>query len=193
MSKLITNSLEGNFRNNYNIEIDPSSLLFIPGAILQTKYVRTDKHVSISAPATGNGISLTDLALTITPKKANSLLLMTWMLNYEVYHDFNFLVHKNGALLTLVGYEGYNNLSGNVSWSGVLTAYYDQDQDSTMSSGCLKFIAPAENLLSRNYTPAVRGSGIATQAFMLNRTLGATLVENREIAISTGVIMEIAQ
>ena len=193
MSKLICNTLEGLLKNNNSIEIEPDSKLILPGTIVQTKYIRTDSRLTLTALSSGNGTGIADLNIPFTPKFANSLLLLSWMINYEVIHDVIFVVHKDGALITTPGYEGYNNIAGNNRWSGVMTSYYDQDQSSTMTNGCLRFLIPAENIDPRIYTPAIRSTGTANYTFALNRPINSAGADAYENTISTGVIMEIVQ
>lgn len=163
------------------------------GMIIQTNLVRTDARVAFSAPTTGNGTTITNLNLTITPKFASSLLIMRWMINCEVHFNTVFLVHRGGALITDSGFQGYNSQAGNVRWSGVMSANYNPDNDSTPENYSLLYAIPALTTTSRTYAPAIRGSGATAYTLFLNRTAGATASDNREVMLSNGVIWEVAQ
>lgn len=167
-----------------------------PGNILQTVLVRTDARNTYAAAITGNGTTITDLNLTITPKFSTSLILLTWMINTEIASsawDAVFLIHKDGALITTAGYEGYNSQAGNNRWSGVMAGSYDNDSASTMSNYWIQYAVPAENTTSRVYAPAIRSSNATAKTLYLNRTSASTGGTNYEVTISNGIAMEIGQ
>lgn len=170
--------------------------IYQPGTIVQTIYSRSDARTAYSSGPSGNGTAVTDLNLTITPKFQSSILLMTWMINGEfsgAAWDNVFLIHKDGSLITLPGYEGYNNQGGNNRWSGVLGGTYDNNSDSTMENYKLQYFIPAMTATSQTFAPAVRSASGASYTFYLNRTVSSAGQDNFEVAISTGVIQEIAQ
>ena len=132
MSSLTTGSLRGLPVNNNIITIPSGHTLYAPGMIAQVQYVRSDSRTTYNSAASGDGTTITALNLNISPKFANSLLLMQWMINYEANHDNTFVIHRNGTLITSpVGYTGYNSEAGNVNFSGIATSAYDQNVDST--------------------------------------------------------------
>jgi hypothetical protein len=164
-----------------------------PDSIVQVKYYRTDARNTYTAANSGNGTTITDLNLTITPKYSNSIILMQWMINCEFHHDNVFLLHKDGALITTSSYEGYNNVAGNNRWSGVASGQYDNDNNSTMYNIFLQYAIPASSTASATYSPAVRASQATAYTFYLNRTQGSAGSDSYEVTISTGTIWEIAQ
>lgn len=193
MSTLRIGNLEGLADNNNVITIPAGHKLYVPGMVAQAKYVRTDARSTYTSAVSGNGTTITDLNISITPKFANSLLIMTWMINCEFHQDNVFLVHKDGALVTTTGYEGYNNLAGNNRWSGVATPAYETDQNSTPINTYIQYAIPAGSTSSATYAPAIRASGGTAYTLYLNRTQGSAGADIYEVGISTGVIMEVMQ
>jgi len=193
MSNLIATTLAGQLTGDNLIKVASGSVFKYPGAILQTLYIRSDNRAAWASPATGDGITITDLNITIAPKLSSSILLITWMINGEMAENNVFLVHENGVLITASGYEAYNTVSGNVNYSGVVSAKYDADNGSTPNNYCLQYYILAGSTASRTYAPAVRSTSGAAQTFFLNRPTGSVGADGNENTISTGVIMEIAQ
>ena len=169
------------------------NMTYPPDSIVQVKYVRTDLRTTYSSSASGNGTTVAALNLTIVPKYANSLLLMQWMINGEMHQDNVFLIHKDGALVTTTSYEGYNNVLGNIRSSGVMSGFYDQNEDSTPSNWFLQYLIPAGSVASAVYAPAVRSSNTSGYTLSLNRTINGSTGDSHESHISTGTIWEIAQ
>jgi len=167
-----------------------------PGMVVQAVYARSDARTSYSSPNSGNGVTITDLNLVITPRFASSLLIMQWMINAEwqgAAWDNVFVIHKNGALITDDFYQGYNRFGGNSRWSGFVAGMYDNNSDSTMSNYFLQYAIPAVNTVQQTFAPAVRSSGATNYTFFLNRCAGSAGADQYEVTISTGVIWEVAQ
>lgn len=160
-----------------------------PGMVIQTVYVRTDLRAAYSSSNSGNGNPVTPLNLTITPKFANSLLLCQWMVNGELHQDNVWLIWKDGALAP----NGFNTSIGNIRTSGYVSAFYDQNEDTTPSNW--KFIyADSPNSTSPvTYGLAVRSSSSANYTLALNRTLHDVTTDARESMVSVGFVQEIAQ
>jgi hypothetical protein len=165
-----------------------------PDSIVQVKYFRTDTRTTYSAGPSGNGTTMTALNLTITPRYSNSLLLAQWMINGEAHQDNVFLVHRDGSVVTTSTYEGYNNVLGLASrWSGMMSGFYDQNEDSTPSNWFLQYLVPASSVASTTLAPAIRSSNGNTYTFALNRTINGATQDSYETMVSTGTIWEIAQ
>lgn len=169
------------------------NMTYPPDSIVQAKYVRTDTRTTYASNNSGSGTTVTALNLTITPKYSNSLLLCQWMINGELHQDNVFLIHRDGSVVTTSTYEGYNNVLGNVRWSGVMSAYYDQNEDSTSSNWFLQYLVPASSTTATTLAPAVRSSSGGNYTFALNRTINGATQDAYETMISTGTIWEIAQ
>jgi hypothetical protein len=179
------------------IDIQLGTNLHSPGMVVQTIHTRTDALTQYSSLATVNGTTITDLNLTITPRFSNSLLVMQWMINCEMSPFATnkvFLIHKNGSLITTLGYEAYNVNGGNNRWSGVLAGKYDVDSDSTLENYIIQYAIPAFGATEQTFAPAIRAANSSAGTLFLNRTVNAaTPADGYELAVSSGVIMEVAQ
>jgi hypothetical protein len=115
------------------------------------------------------------------------------MISGETNENVNFLVHRNGALITDSNYEGFNNMAGNTTLqSGYATSWYDADVSSTPATFYIRYQIPAGNISSRTYAPAVRSSSNGgSYTFYLNRPVGSVGGDGNENGISNGIIMEI--
>ena len=193
MSKVTVTNLSN--QNGGAIGLAAGTVLRSPGMVIQTQYVRTNARTTYSSPNSGNGVTITDLNLTITPRLSTSLLIMQWMINAEwtTAWDNVFVLHKNGLLITTPGYQGYNQFGGNARWSGFVSGMYDNNSDSTMANYFLQYAIPAQSTTQQTFAPAVRGSGATSYTFFLNRCVGSTGTDNYEVSVSSGVIYEVAQ
>jgi hypothetical protein len=189
-SNLIINELQATISE---ISVTPPSFIYTPGEILQTRYIRSDARVVYSAPPSGNGTTVAQLEISIAPKKANSDLLIRWMINGEAHQDIVMLLHQNRQLIVLPGYEGYNNVQGNSRWSGITSSVYDVDESTTPQNWFIQYSIPAMTTEPRTYAPAVRSSSAGSYTLALNRVLASVGTDGQENMISTGVIMEIAK
>lgn len=188
MSRVTLSTIQGNTAANV-VTLTSGTTFSAPGLPVQTVWARTDTRTVYSTLASGDGTTITDMNIAITPRYASSLLLITWMINGEMQHDNTFTAHINGAMITTVGYQPYNIDTGNFYYSGFCAGFYDQNQDSTPSNYVIQYAVPAVNTTARTYAPAVRGGN----PFSLNRTIASAGQDAYETMISTGTIMEIAQ
>lgn len=175
------------------VTVPSGSYVASPGGIIQVIYTRTDARLTYSAPNSGEGTAIGELGLSITPKKANSLLVMRWMLNGEMHQDAMFVIQQDGVLILQPGYQGVNNVIGNTRWSGIVCGRYDENEDSTPSNWYLCYTVPANSTDGRTYYPAVRSSSGGNYTFWMNRTAASFGQDYYEATVSTGSIMEIAQ
>ena len=166
--------------------------LIKPGMVVQVQTVRSDSRTTFASNASGDGTTITQLNLTITPRFANSKLIMQWMINGEMSHDNVFLIHKNGSLITTPGATAYNSESGNVIWSGIASAAYDNDISTTPSNYFIQYEIASGSTSAQIFAPAVRASS-ANNTFFLNRTVNSAGGSYQETMISNGTIWEIAQ
>jgi hypothetical protein len=167
--------------------------VYIPGTVVQVQTVRSDSRTTIASNNSGDGTTITQLNLTITPKFANSKLIMQWMLNGEIGNDAVFLIHRNGSLITTAGATGYNSEGGNVRWSGVVSAVYDVDNNTTAGNYFIQYECLSGSTATQVFAPATRASGASGTTLYLNRTLASTGADTQEAMISNGTIWEIAQ
>lgn len=160
------------------------------GSIVQVVTVRSDARATYASNNSGNGTTVSALGLTITPRFSNSIILCDWMINGELHQDNVFLIHKDGALAS----DGYNLVSGNNRWAGMMSGFYDQNEDSTPSNWNFKYIdSSLGNTNSRTYAPAVRSSGGSNFTFALNGTINSAAQDAYERMSSIGVAYEIRQ
>ncbi len=192
MSTLQTDALASSAAFNWGIYLPAGNYLASPGHILQTQWVRTNSTSTFAAAISGDGVTLTPLAITIAPRSATSLLLCTWMIVYEVNWNVGFVMHQDGSLITTAGYQGYNNVVGNLRYSCVSSAMYDADNSSTPSHNFIQYVIPAGSTASTTIAPAVRSTGATAATFYLNRAV-STPADAVEVGVSAGSIMEIAQ
>ena len=193
MSELAVGQLKGLTINSNTITIPPGHHLYAPGSVVQVQTVRSDARVTMTAAASGNGLTISQLSIPITPKFANSKLIFQWVIQGEIHHDALFLVHKNGSLITNAGETGYNAESGNVRWSGYSPSSYDNNQDSTPATYTIQYFATAGSKNLATFSPAVKASSGTAHTFSLNRVLGSAGQDAYETMVSTGIVWEIAQ
>ena len=162
---------------------------FPAGTIVGFNRIRTTAR---SAYGYSGDVILSDLNIPITPKYANSLLLVQWWVNYESDYNSVFRIYRDNGLIYTSGYQGYNENDGNM-WSGVAAIPYDGDVASTPNSQLIQYFVPAG---STNYTTlqlAVRTSGSHSATFYLNRSVNSGGTNAYEIMVSNAVIWEIKQ
>jgi hypothetical protein len=174
-------------------DISGTGPFYSPGHVVQVQTVRSDARVTFASNNSGDGTTITQLNLSITPKFANSKLIMQWMINAEVFHDTVFLIHKNGSLITTTGATGYNSEAGNVRWSGIASAAYDNDTATTPSNYFIQYECISGSTVAQTFAPATRSTVSTNQILYLNRTVNSTGGDFLEAMVSNGTIWEIAQ
>lgn len=190
MSTLKVGNIDASSFSNGVVNFSPR--LVYPGMIIQTVTKRVDTKTTYNSAASGNGTTITDMGITITPLYATSNLIIQWSLNGELHQDNVLLIHKDGNLITTSGQEGYNNNAGNQRWSGYCSAFYDRNEDSTPSNWNIMYSCPAGEITSRTYAPAVRGAGGTAYTFALNRCIVDNTDPYRESMVSFAIAYEVA-
>lgn len=160
------------------------------GNIVQVVYARTDNRVTYSTPLSGNGTTIIDLNISITPKVAGNLLLMQWMINHETIENAVFLIHRDGNLIS-TNPQGLNQTVANNRWVGYVPTVWDGDNDSTPNNTFITYSQYADSTDSRTYAPALRASGPTAGTMALNRVINNAGSDNFENMVSVGVIYEI--
>lgn len=158
------------------------------GSVVGFQQVFSTEYVNFAAAVTGDGLEVYPLRLTITPKSANNILIMEWMLGGEPHTNVGFLVHRDGALITSAGEQGYNNAAGNERYSCLVAGWYDANNDSTPSNQRLTYHCTAGSTATRTYAPAVRSTYNTVVGYRMNRYYTTA----DEFNTSYGYIMEIA-
>lgn len=175
-----------NAASGNTITVPTGHVLQHEGKVIQTVYVRTDTRPTYTASPSGDGTAITQLRLTIVPKRADSWIWLRWTVFYEMHHDSVFLVQENGALI------GYNTYRGNARWSGILTPLYDNDYSTTPQNSTINWFVRANTTASRYYDLAVRSSSSGTYTFALNRCLNSAGTDGQEVGVSFGFAREIS-
>jgi hypothetical protein len=156
------------------------------GKVVQTVTVRTDVRTTYSAPNSGIGTPITQLRLTITPRRSDSWIWLRWTTFYEMHHDTMFVVHQGGSLI------GFNTYRGNVRFSGILTPLYDNDYSTTPQQSTINWFVRAGSTASRFYDLAVRSAGGGNWTYALNRSLNSAGTDGQEVGVSWGIAREIS-
>lgn len=156
------------------------------GKVIQTVYTRTDVRTTFTANNVGDGNPITQLRLTITPRRSDSWIWLRWTVFYEMHHDSTFLVQQNGSLI------GFNSYRGNARWSGILTPLYDNDYSTTPQNSTINWFVRAGSTSSRFYDLAVRSSSGGVYTFALNRCLNSGGTDGQEVGCSFGFAREIS-
>jgi hypothetical protein len=193
MSELSVGQLKGLLANDNVITVPSGHTIYAPGSVVQVQTIRTDSRVAFSTITSGNGTTITQLNLAITPRFANSKLIMQWMINGEGQTNQVYTIHRNGSLITTSGETGYNSEAGNVKWSGVMSMDYDNNDSSTMSNFFLQYSCISASTVTQTFAPAVRATGGTNNTFFMNRTVSALGQDDYENTISNGTIWEVAQ
>jgi len=156
------------------------------GKVIQTVTTRTDSRPLYTALNSGNGTAITQLRLTITPRRSDSWIWLRWTVFYEVDHDTVFLAQENGTLI------GFNTYRGNVRHSGILTPLYDANYSTTPQQSTINWFVRAGSTSSRFYDLAIRSSNTNNYTFALNRCLNSAGTDGQEVGVSWGFAREIS-
>lgn len=168
------------------ISMQTGHTLRAPNTYIQHWFVRSDNRSTWSANNSGDGTSVTDVRLVITPRYSNSTIRLRWMLHCEGNENIMFVVRRNNGLI------GYNTQRGNVRFSGITTCLYDQNVDSTPHMHTIDWYDRPGATSAQTYDVGVRSSNGTNYTFFLNRTSASTGADNQEIGISYGFAWEIS-
>ena len=193
MSRVCLTSLKGHSDFENVINLSPTTKLKIPGLIVQTICKRIDTGLLINVPIGLDPIIIPGLDITITPKFLDSLLIFNLMLNYEAGENVMFVMLKNNTLITTPGYEGYNNIVGNIQWSGLSTSRYDRNVDTTPENNFIQYATISETIEEQTYNLALKNSHTSAALFSLNYNARNVAGNGQETNISIITLMEIAQ
>ena len=184
------------FTRQQQLQLQAPSYIASPGAPIQMLYYRTDERSQWSAPVGLAATPVLPLGLTITPKRANSLIVMTWMINGEVHWDTVWQIYLNNQLITDSRFQGTNAAPVNPGrWVGYAAGIYDAagNVDSTGENWFIQYSIIPNSTRAMTFYPAIKSASSAAYTFNLNRCAGALGQDNYENMVSTGVIMEIVQ
>jgi hypothetical protein len=138
---------------------------------------------------------MTDLRVSITPKRASSLIVCQFQVHSEgaSTHDYILRVFKNGAVPTGT-YAGYNTAAGDQHWSGIaMPLPYETDYNSTPFTQNFMYYDFPNSTSTVTYAPGVKNTNGASYVYYVNRTVGSTGTTNYENGVSLSIAWEIAQ
>jgi hypothetical protein len=161
--------------------------IYSPGLVVQCSTVLYTLQTTYTAPASITPTEISVLNISITPKRANSKIVLQWMINGSINWNSVFLVYRNSTAI------GYNTATGNVQWSGVTTPHLDTDDDSSPSCIIVTWIDFPNTTSTVVYSVRVRASTtIAANLLYLGRTENNAGAQFHENGCSTGTAFEIA-
>lgn len=169
------------------------------GNVVQCKITRYDVRTSVAFGTSVNGIELTGLRVSITPKFASSMILCQFQIFGEgatSAHNNLLNVYKNGVVPTTGSYLGYNSEGGNTSWSGIAMAQpYDSadNNDSTPFTQSFIYHDFPNTTNTITYAPGIKDSNASNYSFYINRSGGSSGTGSYEVGVSYSTVWEIAQ
>jgi hypothetical protein len=195
MSNLTVSGLSGTVSTNNQILVTNGHTLINPGSVIQCQVKRYDTATSYTTGTGVNGVEMTDLRVSITPKRSNSLIICQFQVHGEgaSSHNYIFRVFKNGAVPSGT-YAGYNTAAGDNQWSGIAMALpYESDYSSTPFTQNFMYYDYPGVTSAITYAPGIKESGGVSYVWYLNRTVSSTGTTNQENGVSLSIAWEIAQ
>jgi len=160
--------------------------LYCPGSVVQCQTVVYSAQTTYTAPAAITPTEVSVLNIAITPKRLNSKIVLQWMINCEVGLETVFLVYRDSILI------GYNTAQGNVQWSCVAVAPYDNNNASTPSNINITWIDTPNTTSVTTYSVRVRASDTSyANTLFLGSTFTTLGTFNYEATCSTGTAWEV--
>jgi hypothetical protein len=80
-------------------KIDAAGEFVHPGTILQFANIRVDAQATYTGTGSGNGTEISLLNQTITPRRADSKLMIYWEFWAEANWDATIVIWKNGSIM----------------------------------------------------------------------------------------------
>jgi len=160
--------------------------LYAPGVPVQ--FVSAQVHDKVAYSSTSVPFHhVSPLDISIKPRFSNSKIYLMWRIEYESLNNLVFRIRRNSTEI------GYNIESGDVQWSGVSTASYDNNFDSTPQQAMITWIDSPNTTSTVTYKVYAHKSGGTGRAFYLNRTEDSSGKGEFETGVSQKTAMEIAQ
>jgi hypothetical protein len=171
---------------------------FFDGMVVQTILKRVDTRTDYLTGTT-DGFQqaiITELSANITPKFTTSIITCEYWIHGEANDAGGsqsvWRVYKNNSKITTAGYESYNNVAGNVRYSGIAGSNFDNNSDSTLQTIRIFYYDKPNTTSEISYQPVFVNSTGATQfTFKLNRTFANIGTDNYENAVSFVRLTEI--
>jgi len=168
------------------------------GNVVQCRVTRYETQITGTSGTSTDGVELTGMRVSITPKFSNSMIVCQFQIHLEIStgeHNMLFNVYKNGAVPTGT-YAGFNNVAGNNIWSGIaMCVKYDsaQNSDSTPDTTLFTYHDFPGTTNTLTYAPGIKSSDTGNRTFYINRTVASTGQNGYEIGTSYSIVWEIAQ
>jgi hypothetical protein len=165
------------------------------GNVVQCRITRYDTRTSIATGTSVDGIEITALRVSITPKFASSMILCMFQLFGEGVstHEYVMRVFKNGAIATGT-YAGFNTDAGNQHWSGMAMALpYEGDYNSTPHQSVFYYHDFPNTTNAITYAPGIKDGNGSNYTYYINRPVGSTGQGSYEVGVSFSIAWEIAQ
>lgn len=169
------------------------------GNVVQCKVTRYDAQISGSTGSGVDGVELTGMRVSITPRFSNSMIICQFQVHFEMSTsewDAMFTVYRNGAVPTGT-YAGFNTVIGNNNWSGLsISSYYDSSNnaDSTPNTQSFMYHDFPSTTNTLTYAPGIKTSSPSTvKTFYINRTVSSLGSSSYEAGVCFSTVWEIAQ
>lgn len=188
MSNIIVDQISGRRDGNHLIGVPNGNTFHVPGQVIQTVWRKMDYQAQYSANNDNVSRDIDGLNLSITLKKANSLVYCKWWIFYESHHDITFQAKRGGTVI------GYNTEVGNLKYSGIGVGDYGHsfDNASTPSYGHMMYVDAPGSVGPHTYSLGTRSSTTANYTLSINRSTNGPS-DNNELGVSWCVLEEIAQ
>lgn len=157
-----------------------------PGNVIQVNNMRYD--IENGWTVSNSPTIMTPLNQVITPKYANSKIMVQWELHYEAQYNIAFVIYKNGSLQS----NGYNTYFGNNFWVGYAAAGYDVDVASTPNRITITYFDTPGSTAQQTYQLGIKSTESNNQTLYLNRAFSSS-GNAYEAGVSLGYVMEIKQ
>lgn len=179
--------------NRSNIETVP-----LTGSVINTSYMRYDGRPGYWTRGwvqRDNASTIFALRLTASNvQNANNILVASWQLSCETDNNTVFKVLKNGSWQdntfgTSSAYDSQNEWY----WKGLISAYHDADNSSTMANYRLLYVGRAGTVGDVRLDIVMQDAGDSNRNLYINRTWNSGGQNGHETGVCTGVVFEIAQ
>ena len=192
MSTVVVDELIGRPENDYLIAVAQGTLMNVPGTVIQAVWNETDVIATYATNADNVSRAISILDTAITPKFSTSEIWMDIFLFYESSNDVTFQILRNGSITSTAGYIGYNTQVGNVQYSGITSAKYDQDRSSTPDYLHIKFVDKPGSTATWTYGIGARYASNTNDSIRVNKSWNNYGVDY-EKGVSMMVLREIAR
>ena len=169
------------------------------GNVIQCKVTRYDGQATASTGTGVDGVELTVMRVSITPKFITSMILCQFQIHSEISTndwDAMFTVYRNGVVPSGT-YAGFNTTVGNALWSGLsMTNPYDSSNnvDSTPFTSSFIYHDFPSTTNTLTYAPGIKTSNAGTiKTIYLNRSYSSAGTTSFEAGVCFATVWEIAQ